>query len=39
MIIWEDIFVFLMGSLTIAAFWLIRDLHKDAKSFYRKNKH
>lgn len=38
MITWEDIGLLLTGILTFVAFWLIRDIHKDSKSFYKKNK-
>ncbi|WP_428657663.1 hypothetical protein [Runella sp.] len=26
------------GFLTIVAFWLVRDIHKDAKDFYKANR-
>lgn len=33
-----DIMLAVFGLLTFGIFWLIRDMHKDSKSFYKKNK-
>jgi hypothetical protein len=38
MIYIENIALALTAALTITAFWIIKDLHKDSKEFYRRNK-
>lgn len=38
MIYIEEIALAITGVLTITAFWLIRDIHRDAKDFYHRNK-
>lgn len=34
----EEIALAITGVLTITAFWLIRDIQKDSKDFYNRNK-
>lgn len=34
----QEVGLGLTFMLTLLAFWLLRDLHKDSKDFYKRNK-